>query len=747
MDAGGSVAGPRPQDEARLGRAAAVRGLLALVLVAVVALGGGWLLHLEARTQTALAVDLNQAGRQRMLVQRIAGAAATGDADRIRDSLAWLEEVRDHLEHDAVVPLSEIAGPDLRAASGAYLADARAAADGDEVAMAGLPATAERLLPEVDGLVTEYEVTVAQRAERLRAGTVLGALMTLGATVLAWLGVARPGLQALRTAAGNTRRSAELVHQRSEILSRELVYRAALTELAMQALAAEDIDVLFTSGAELIRRSVRADLCYVLEVRATRRVAVRASVGDACFDDDPPTELHHLPQANYTMVSRNPMLVADLSSERRFRAPAWLAERGMRSSMSALIPGRKAPFGVVCVHSRQLERFTDEDLEFLVTSSLVFGSFVERLLAEGVASDQEEQYLRLTQHARDLIFRFQVSPVRRCLFVNEASEHVLGHPPENWMVDPGLLDRLRADAGDRGDLWSFEGERRAVIAVAHPRAGVRRVELSMTVVAPPGREEVVVEGIGRDVTDRELAGRALEDALDRERQAGEELRELSTLKDTFVAAVSHELRTPLTVISGVAETLGAHGGGIAVDQQRQLLERLQANAERLDRLLADLLDLQRLAEHGFDPSRTSIEVHAVIAAVLERIDLDGHEVVTDLEQVSARIDRSMLERTVENLVGNAVKHTSVGTRIWVQLTRTGGDVELVVSDEGSGVPERYREEIFEPFARGPDAPAHAPGHGVGLTLVRRFAELQGGRAWVDDRPRGGAAFHVVLPAG
>jgi signal transduction histidine kinase len=81
------------------------------------------------------------------------------------------------------------------------------------------------------------------------------------------------------------------------------------------------------------------------------------------------------------------------------------------------------------------------------------------------------------------------------------------------------------------------------------------------------------------------------------------------------------------------------------------------------------------------------------------------------------------------------------------VSSTGGGVLLSVEDEGNGVPEELREAIFQPFRQGPDAPDHAPGVGVGLTLVRRFAELHGGRAWVQDRQGGGAAFRVWLPDG
>ena len=95
---------------------------------------------------------------------------------------------------------------------------------------------------------------------------------------------------------------------------------------------------------------------------------------------------------------------------------------------------------------------------------------------------------------------------------------------------------------------------------------------------------------------------------------------------------------------------------------------------------------------------------------------------------------------------NAVRHTPASSRIWVRLERSDAGMLLSVEDDWPGVPEDLRAAIFEPFRQGDAAAGHAPGTGVGLSLVARFAELHGGRAWAEDRPGGGAAFRVFLPS-
>jgi two-component system, OmpR family, sensor histidine kinase MtrB len=124
-----------------------------------------------------------------------------------------------------------------------------------------------------------------------------------------------------------------------------------------------------------------------------------------------------------------------------------------------------------------------------------------------------------------------------------------------------------------------------------------------------------------------------------------------------------------------------------------------------------------------------------------------HTVVVDAPAFRLPVDAPKLERIVENLVVNAARHTPAGTTVWVHVRPRDGGVLLVVEDEGPGVPPELREQVFQPFHKGRNVADHAPGSGIGLALVARFATLHGGRAWVEDRPGGGASFRVFLPDG
>jgi signal transduction histidine kinase len=203
-------------------------------------------------------------------------------------------------------------------------------------------------------------------------------------------------------------------------------------------------------------------------------------------------------------------------------------------------------------------------------------------------------------------------------------------------------------------------------------------------------------------------------------------------------------------MAGYANLLSSNWDRLAPEDARGYAHRVDSIAQRLSRLVEDILDFSRLqAGNGPDVGALVLDLAEVVGQVLdEQADLaPEHNVVfRPSPDLQVRGSRQAVERVVTNLVGNAAKYTDPGSTITVLTRRASGKAELVVADEGPGIPADQREHVFSPFYRGPgDEVVHTRGAGLGLAIVVEFAASMGGRARVEEAEGGGASFVVSYP--
>ena len=232
------------------------------------------------------------------------------------------------------------------------------------------------------------------------------------------------------------------------------------------------------------------------------------------------------------------------------------------------------------------------------------------------------------------------------------------------------------------------------------------------------------------------------------RETTEDLRHANAAKDEFLGMVSHELKTPITTIKGNADILLRSFDSLDASERDQSLDDISSHADRLDRLIDNMLILARL-ERGH-----SMDVEPLILPrVVQRV-VDDQRRKHPERQITIRARGASLpilaapeyiEQVVSNLVGNAEKYSPEGVPIQINIRGRRDEVFVDVLDRGAGISADEAELIFEPFYRSPRTAGQAGGVGVGLALCQRVIEAQNGRLWARPRRGGGSDFGFALP--
>jgi two-component system sensor histidine kinase KdpD len=324
---------------------------------------------------------------------------------------------------------------------------------------------------------------------------------------------------------------------------------------------------------------------------------------------------------------------------------------------------------------------------------------------------------------------------REAAYAAEVSALLLGQGPVEERLP--AIAVLTADLLGVTHCWIELGSLRPLDADEQVRpleTGDRQVGQLFFEAAPSPDEELVARVAS-------VLSALLATAIERE-----ELSRSDATKTAVLRSVSHDLRSPLTAIGTASEMLADPRERLSPGDREELLDSIRAQARRLDRLVANLLDLSRLEAGAASPVAELWTVDELVGRSLEAIGAEGDRVVVSLpaECPAVRVDAAQLERVLVNLVENALGYSSPSDPVEVSAVVVGGEVVVSVVDHGPGLARDELESIFEPFWRGSGAGDR--GSGLGLAIARGFAGLNGGRLWVDSAPGRGATFSLALPA-
>jgi protein-histidine pros-kinase len=338
--------------------------------------------------------------------------------------------------------------------------------------------------------------------------------------------------------------------------------------------------------------------------------------------------------------------------------------------------------------------------------------------------------------------------------VNRQTERLFGYDRGELVgrpVEVLVPEQFRVHHANHRDRYMVEPRVRAMGAdlelFARRKDGTEfPVEISLSPLLTP--KGTLVSAAIRDITDRRAAEEAMREALEREQEAAAQLRELDALKDEFLATVSHEMRTPLAAIVGFSDVLLRRWADEHDGDERALLERVASNAQEMNSMVEQLLDFSRLQAGRVRLEPRHLDVSELVHKSIERLgpSLSQHELVVDVaDSIMAVVDPDAVAHVLRNLLTNAAKYSDPGSTIRVRAQLAEGVAVMSVEDSGVGIPADEQALVFDRFFRASTAVAGQRGTGVGLSIARRYVELQGGRIWVESEMGRGSSFFFTLP--
>jgi two-component system phosphate regulon sensor histidine kinase PhoR len=323
----------------------------------------------------------------------------------------------------------------------------------------------------------------------------------------------------------------------------------------------------------------------------------------------------------------------------------------------------------------------------------------------------------------------------RILMVNDALRKILSLSSD--VVDKAPLEAIRNAELEEAIREAVQEGKNSAFELTFPLSGGKTIEVNVVGISPSPKK--------KDKEGEQIKG-AIAVFHDISR-----LKELEKMRQDFVANVSHELRTPLTTIKGYTETL--LDGALKEAVAPQFLQVIQKHADRLTKIVEDLLALSKIESKEFYLKVERLPLSDLIddvsefvkeAAQRKNISISRSLIPSSLEVIG---DRSYLEQVFINLLDNAIKYTHEGGEISISaFENEQREIQVVIKDNGMGIPKEDLSRIFERFYRVDKGRSQElGGTGLGLSIVKHIIQAHGGRVWVESQPGKGSVFYFTLP--
>jgi PAS domain S-box-containing protein len=438
--------------------------------------------------------------------------------------------------------------------------------------------------------------------------------------------------------------------------------------------------------------------------------------------------------------TKQPYVCGDIRKSSNYKQ-RFLEREGLISTAAAPLLSKNRVLGIIVVGSRRPHRFHKREVDLLRAFGSLLGAALDNAELYRQVNKSKAYVENLVENAPDSIVCTDLEDTiltwnrgAEVLFGYTKSETIGKHlsmllPPERFHE----LEEMRAKVQLSGALRNVEvGSKRKDGAIIH---------LSLS-VAPIKDADGTIVGFLRVAKD-----------ISEKKRFEMRLKELDRMKSEFVSNVSHELRTPLTAIKGSVDNMLDGITGPVSEKQTRYLSRIKSNADRLARLITDLLDLSRIEAGKIELRPSRLPANSLVSEIVETLRTVASEKLISLEvaapetALSVWADRDKVIQILMNLIGNALKFTPPHGKVTVTIEQSEADwAKFSVVDSGPGIPNEKAGKIFEKFYQVEQPNQYkAAGTGLGLTISKALVEMHGGRIWIDSILGKGTTLSFTLP--
>lgn len=567
--------------------------------------------------------------------------------------------------------------------------------------------------------------------------------------------------------------------------------QAVIAAIGQYGLEEQDLSSLMQKVTRTVAKALDVDFVKILELLPDQNTFLlragtgwkRGSVGRTRV------KAHLASQAGFALEAKKPVIVTDLSHERRFEDNELLQSYGITSGVSVMISGEQQPYGVLSVHTKEKRIFSKSDVNFLQAIANVLAATIQRqrnqqnqqLLAQindvllatldvkktlsGIVdvvvpqfADLCEIYLKKSGKEAEVVEIGGVQKEKRKLLEQIAKEYPptersrritalalrSGKPQYVSQVSSTQEEKIAEDKRHAELMKKLQ--LRSVISVP---LKIRHQAIGVMTFVTIGKGHIYTQAdlqIAKEIAVR--AAVAIDNAT-----LYQDAKEAVQARDEFLSIASHELKTPLTSmllqLQTVLHSIKSESlANFSIDKTMTMLESTISQSKRLSKLVNDLLNISLITTGRLELEKEEVDLTKVTKEVVSRLEETAEKSGSTLAfegkgKITGKWDKIRLEQVVTNLITNGIKY-GASKPVMVKVSNSNNIAQLQVSDQGIGIPEDQKKIIFNRFERG-DVKGSYKGLGVGLYLVNEIVKAHGGKVEVESKPHQGSTFTVKLP--